>query len=340
MGEFGERSEEGERWNQKRHQKVKKEKPQLPLSGSLPLSGTQELTGDPLRGKMAAEGKKPTHALTAERMQFGQEFNYMGTQFYQSNFNHWWEPHSSMDQSQFWQAAGPFDRPSLQQWPPPQQWQQQPFLSGRLDRLDDTLQRFLKTSDATQKSIEESCKRMEMQLRYISQRLNDEVNTEVNPKEEGQAIFTESDKILDEKKIGGDEEKIERKEKEELSEKNKDEEKEKEVYLHPRMASSSGKRLKTMATKRKEKEPKQPHYSRFLSRKHEKHLKVVQDRRLLMERKVGMIPNFAPQFGEQLLRNDWGKLATYPAPANIAVVKEFYTNAKKMGDYPVENYLG
>ncbi|KOM25701.1 hypothetical protein LR48_Vigan161s001000 [Vigna angularis] len=53
------------------------------------------------------------------------------------------------------------------------------------------------------------------------------------------------------------------------------------------MASSSGKRLKTMATKRKEKEPEQPHSSRFLSRKHEKHFRVVQDRRLLMERKVG-----------------------------------------------------
>ncbi|KOM25664.1 hypothetical protein LR48_Vigan151s000300 [Vigna angularis] len=79
---------------------------------------------------------------------------------------------------------------------------------------------------------------------------------------------------------------------------------------------------------------------RFLSRKHEKHFKVVQDRRLLMERKVGMIPNFAPQFGEQLLGNDWGKLATYPTPANIVVVKEFYTNARKIGDYPAENYLG
>ncbi|KOM43207.1 hypothetical protein LR48_Vigan05g081100 [Vigna angularis] len=65
--EFSERSEEGERWNQKRHQKVQKEKPKLPLSGSLPLSGTQEFTGDPLRGKMVAEGKKPTHALTVER---------------------------------------------------------------------------------------------------------------------------------------------------------------------------------------------------------------------------------------------------------------------------------
>ncbi|KOM47638.1 hypothetical protein LR48_Vigan07g134200 [Vigna angularis] len=106
------------------------------------------------------------------------------------------------------------------------------------------------------------------------------------------------------------------------------------------MTSSSGKRMKTMASKRKEKEPEQPHSSRFLSRKHEKHFKVVQDRRLLMERKVGMIPNFAPQFGGQWLGNDWGKLATSPTPANIAVVKEFYTNARKIGDYPAENYLG
>ncbi|KOM38260.1 hypothetical protein LR48_Vigan03g164200 [Vigna angularis] len=98
--------------------------------------------------------------------------------------------------------------------------------------------------------------------------------------------------------------------------------------------------MKTMASKRKEKEPEQPHSSRFLSRKHEKHFKVVQDRRLLMERKVGMIPNFAPQIGEQLLGNDWGKLATYPTPANIAVVKEFYTNARNIGDYTAENYLG
>ncbi|KOM24884.1 hypothetical protein LR48_Vigan10s001300 [Vigna angularis] len=98
--------------------------------------------------------------------------------------------------------------------------------------------------------------------------------------------------------------------------------------------------MKTMASKRKEKELEQPHSSRFLSRKHEKHFKVAQDRRLLMERKVGMIPNFAPQFGEQLLGNDWGKLATYPTAANIAVVKEFYANARKIGDYPAENYLG
>ncbi|KOM45580.1 hypothetical protein LR48_Vigan06g088600 [Vigna angularis] len=106
------------------------------------------------------------------------------------------------------------------------------------------------------------------------------------------------------------------------------------------MAFSSGKRVKTMASKRKDKELEQPHSSRFLSRKHEKHFKVVQDRRLLMERKVGMIPNFAPQFGEQLLGRNSGKLATYPTPANIAVVKEFYTNVRNIGDYPAEDYLG
>ncbi|KOM26155.1 hypothetical protein LR48_Vigan233s002200 [Vigna angularis] len=37
------------------------EKPQLPLSG------TQKLTGGPLRGKLAAEGKNRAHALTAKR---------------------------------------------------------------------------------------------------------------------------------------------------------------------------------------------------------------------------------------------------------------------------------
>ncbi|KOM34589.1 hypothetical protein LR48_Vigan02g073900 [Vigna angularis] len=51
----------------------------------------------------------------------------------------------------------------------------------------------------------------------------------VNLKEEGQGIITESDKILDEEKLEGDEERVKRKEKEELSEKDKDEEKEKEV---------------------------------------------------------------------------------------------------------------
>ncbi|KAG2397095.1 hypothetical protein LR48_Vigan08g096500 [Vigna angularis] len=153
-------------------------------------------------------------------MQFGQEFNYMGTQFFQGNLNHWWEPHSSMDQSQFWQAAGQFENQ------PQQQWQQQSSLS----KLDDFFQQFMQESISTQKSIEESCKKMEMHFGYIIERLKDvEVNTEVNPRKESQAIVNESDKIFYEEEIEGDEEKIEEKETERLSEKDKDEEKEKEV---------------------------------------------------------------------------------------------------------------
>ncbi|KOM47837.1 hypothetical protein LR48_Vigan07g154100 [Vigna angularis] len=101
------------------------------------------------------------------------------------------------------------------------------------------------------------------------------------------------------------------------------------------MASSSGKRIKTLGSKRKEKEPDRFYSNKFLSRKHERYFNVVQDRRLLMERKAGLIP----QFGEQLENRNMGRLATYPAPANIVVVKEFYTNARRLGDHPAEDYL-
>ncbi|KOM52203.1 hypothetical protein LR48_Vigan09g086200 [Vigna angularis] len=105
------------------------------------------------------------------------------------------------------------------------------------------------------------------------------------------------------------------------------------------MASSSSKRFKTTTSKRKDKEPEHTHSSRFFSRKHVKHFKIIQDRRLLIERKAGLIPNFAPQFGEQLMSRNWRRLATYLVSANIAVVKEFYTNAKRLGDHPAKDYL-
>ncbi|KOM51839.1 hypothetical protein LR48_Vigan09g049800 [Vigna angularis] len=119
-----------------------------------------------------------------------------------------------MDQSQFLQAAGQFENQ------PQQQWQQQSSLSGRKAKLDDVFQQFMQESISTQKSIEGSCKRMEMQIGHLIERLEDfGVETEVNPRDECQAIITGSDKTLDEKEI-------ERKEKEELSEKDKDVEKE------------------------------------------------------------------------------------------------------------------
>ncbi|KOM40742.1 hypothetical protein LR48_Vigan04g094000 [Vigna angularis] len=103
------------------------------------------------------------------------------------------------------------------------------------------------------------------------------------------------------------------------------------------MASSSGKRIKTMGNKRKE--PERRYSNKFLSRRHEQHLLIVQDRRLLMERKAGWIPDLAPQFGEELESRNWERIATYPPPANIAVVKEFYTNARPFGDSHIEKYM-
>ncbi|KOM57627.1 hypothetical protein LR48_Vigan11g066000 [Vigna angularis] len=105
------------------------------------------------------------------------------------------------------------------------------------------------------------------------------------------------------------------------------------------MASSSSKRFKTTTSKRRDKELEHTHSSKFLSRKHEKHFKIVQDRRLLMERKAGLIPNFAPQFGEQLMSRNWTRLVTYPTPANIAVVKEFYTNAIRYDPDSINRFL-
>ncbi|KOM47548.1 hypothetical protein LR48_Vigan07g125200 [Vigna angularis] len=103
------------------------------------------------------------------------------------------------------------------------------------------------------------------------------------------------------------------------------------------MTSLSGKRIKTIGSKRKDKEPERSYANKFLSRKHERHSKVVQDRRLLMERKAGLIPDFAPQFGEQLENRNWGRLTTYPTPANIVVFALHMKEGTDFGD--VESVL-
>ncbi|KOM57603.1 hypothetical protein LR48_Vigan11g063600 [Vigna angularis] len=51
-----------------------------------------------------------------------------------------------------------------------------------------------------------------------------------------------------------------------------------------------------------------------------------------MERKVGLIPTMAPEFGRELGRRQWENVASYPSPANIVVVKEFYTNSRGFGN--------
>ncbi|KOM43970.1 hypothetical protein LR48_Vigan05g157500 [Vigna angularis] len=103
------------------------------------------------------------------------------------------------------------------------------------------------------------------------------------------------------------------------------------------MASSSGKRVKTLGNKRKD--LKHFYSNKFLSYKHERHFQIVQDRRLLMERKVGWIPSLAPQFGEEIERRGWENVAAYPKPSNIANVKEFYTNARPFGNTHTERYM-
>ncbi|KOM30126.1 hypothetical protein LR48_Vigan965s000100 [Vigna angularis] len=103
------------------------------------------------------------------------------------------------------------------------------------------------------------------------------------------------------------------------------------------MASSSGKRIKTLGSKRKDKEPDRSYSNKFLPRKHERHFNVVQDRRLLMKRKARLIPDFAPQFGEQLGNRNWGRLANYPTLANTTV---FALNMEEGADFgDVESVL-
>ncbi|WVZ05137.1 hypothetical protein V8G54_018483 [Vigna mungo] len=94
------------------------------------------------------------------------------------------------------------------------------------------------------------------------------------------------------------------------------------------MASSSNpKRVKTIGHKKdKGKKKKSNIFSHhFLSEKHEAHFQVVQNRRLLMERKVEMLILEAPQFADELARRHWMRILHYAEP-------EFYANARHFSD--------
>ncbi|KOM43476.1 hypothetical protein LR48_Vigan05g108000 [Vigna angularis] len=95
------------------------------------------------------------------------------------------------------------------------------------------------------------------------------------------------------------------------------------------MTSSSGRRMKTAGNKRKEKE--QYYSNQFRMAAHKRYFPSVDVKKLLMERRVGMIPTLAPQFGREVNARGWGNLATYPALDGIPIMKEFYTNAKALG---------
>ncbi|WVZ14053.1 hypothetical protein V8G54_011619 [Vigna mungo] len=85
------------------------------------------------------------------------------------------------------------------------------------------------------------------------------------------------------------------------------------------MASSSGKRVKMTAGQASK----------------------VQSRRLFMERTVTLKPGEVTDFLEEFRRRKWSNLGSYPESANIAIVKEFYTNARKFSesDIPFVSYV-
>nr|KYP53548.1 hypothetical protein KK1_024441 [Cajanus cajan] len=58
----------------------------------------------------------------------------------------------------------------------------------------------------------------------------------------------------------------------------------------------------------------------------------MERRKLLMERKVSLKPEEASDFVAEYTRRRWERLGSYPEPANIAIVREFYANAVTIDD--------
>nr|KYP71589.1 hypothetical protein KK1_010854 [Cajanus cajan] len=75
--------------------------------------------------------------------------------------------------------------------------------------------------------------------------------------------------------------------------------------------------------------------------RNEKHFESVSAKKFILERRVELEPGEAPEFQAELRRRRWGTLGSYPLPANIAVVKEFYANALRLeeGIAPFVSYV-
>ncbi|XP_022632813.1 uncharacterized protein LOC111240954 [Vigna radiata var. radiata] len=91
-------------------------------------------------------------------------------------------------------------------------------------------------------------------------------------------------------------------------------------------------RPRTAGSKRKEIEQLYSH--QFKTPAHARYFSIVEGKKLLMECKVRLITASAPQFGREITNRGWLNLTTYPASANPAIVKEFYTNARALGGEP------
>ena len=145
---------------------------------------------------------------------------------------------SNQNQGFGWnQDFGPFYRQS-----PYQQEPQDPHIHERLNKLEDTLEKFMqasminqKNTEAYQKSTEAAIRNVEIQVEQLANQLTDylggqfSANTHTNPKDQGMSITTISCKIVGEdidESLVIDEEVVEKKEEE--REKNKSERQEQE----------------------------------------------------------------------------------------------------------------
>ncbi|XP_047155932.1 uncharacterized protein LOC124827000 [Vigna umbellata] len=119
-----------------------------------------------------------------------EEVNYMGNQGRSGNYgnyNQGWKPHPSMGQAS-------------SSIPPQQQFQQQPTLSDRTSKLEETLHPFMQVSISNHKSIEASIRNLETQVSQLAKKLDETsekkfvAKNEVHPREECNVIITRSGK--------------------------------------------------------------------------------------------------------------------------------------------------
>lgn len=79
----------------------------------------------------------------------------------------------------------------------------------------------------------------------------------------------------------------------------------------------------------------------FLSNEHRQWYRLIDNRNLLPERKVILQAGEYKDIQQGLWKRNWIKLAKYPAPANVAIVKEFYANAMviKVGEPTFKSFV-
>jgi len=166
-------------------------------------------------------GGNHTNGQCAMKSTSQEEVSYMGNQGRPGNYNQGWRPQQNLGQ------VGPSNRP------PHKQTYQHPSLSDRTSKLEDMMQQFMQMSIQNQKNTDASIKNLEVQVGQLAKQLADQqggsfsANTQANPKEQCQAIFTRSGK-----EVGlGSKEKVEAREKKKNEETIQEEEVDEEIVV-------------------------------------------------------------------------------------------------------------